>query len=308
VEKIAAILVSAFVLAAIYGIGLIVSDDDNGSTQVQAVNTANVAATGTASGATPVTLADESQPHTHDANGNSIPLDGSATHSHAAVDDRGFSLLENGEQHAHTFTQAISPADRVELARQLALTREVALQYPTVADAERAGLHRAGPFSPGLGAHYINYGGALSNGDGVMSDDDIRKPLAYIYDGTKPDSHISGLFYMTAAKDPAGFAGPNDVWHVHHNICIKPGANGVIDSPLGADHDATKEQCDAVGGTLLKQTQLLLHVWTVPGYESPEGVFSHLSSTVTCADGTYNTIADVTKVGSRTTICKDNAE
>jgi hypothetical protein len=113
---------------------------------------------------------------------------------------------------------------------------------------------------------------------------------------------------MTGAKDPQGFAGPNDVWHVHHDICIKSGKNGVIDSPLGADHDATQEQCDAVGGNLLKQTQYLLHVWVVPGYESPEGVFSHLSSTVTCADGTYNTIADVTKVGDRTTMCEDNAE
>jgi hypothetical protein len=305
VEKIAAVLVSAFVLAAIYGIGLIVSDDDSPSTPVQAVDTANAAATEPAQSATPVTPADESQPHSHDANDNSNATP--ADQSHAAVDDRGFAKLANGEQHAHTFTQAVSPADRIELARQLALTREVALQYPTVADAERAGMHRAGPFSPGLGAHYINYGG-ISNGDGVMSDDDIRKPLAYIYDGTKPDSRIAGLFYMTGAKDPQGFAGANDVWHVHHDICIKTGANGVVDSPLGADHDATKEQCDAVGGTLLKQTQMLLHVWTVPGYESPEGVFSHLSSAITCADGTYETIADVTKVGTRTTICKDNAE
>src|SRR5262245_40662733 len=102
-----------------------------------------------------------------------------AGHNHigtgaAAVDDRGFSKLENGEQHAHSFTQAISPADRVELARQLTLARETALQYPTVADAERAGLHRAGPFSPGLGAHYISFKGALNNPDGTMSDDDIR--------------------------------------------------------------------------------------------------------------------------------------
>ena len=226
----------------------------------------------------------------------------------AAVDDRGFSLLENGVQHSHTFTQAISPSDRVLLAHQLELARQVALQYPTVADAQRAGLHRAGPFSPGLGAHYISYANALSNTSGVMDDNAIRRPLAWIYDGTKPTSHISGLFYMTASTNPQGFAGPNDVWHVHHDICIKPEPNGVVDSPLGADHDATKAQCDAVGGSLLKQTEYLLHTWVVPGYESPEGVFSHLSSAITCADGTYNTIADVTKVGSRTTICRDNAE
>jgi hypothetical protein len=303
VEKVAAVVVWLLLLAGIYGIGTIV-DDDGGTGAVKAVQPVATASAGddagatAAASATPVTLADESQPHAHDANGNSVAL----------PDDRGFSKLENGEQHAHTFTQAISPTDRVKLAHQLELARQTALQYPTVADAERAGLHRAGPFSPGLGAHYINYAGALSNGDGVMSDDDIRKPLAYIYDGTKPTSRIAGLFYMTGAKDPQGFAGPNDVWHVHHDICIKPGKNGVIDAPLGADHDATQEQCDAVGGNLLKQTQYLLHAWVVPGYESPEGVFSHLSSTVACADGTYNTIADVTKVGDRTTMCEDNAE
>ncbi len=301
-EKVAAVVVWLFLLAGIYGIGAIVDDDDGGTSAVRAVQPAASADAGddvaTNGESTPVTLADESQPHTHDANGNSI----------AQPDDRGFSKLENGEQHDHTFTQAISPADRAKLANQLELAREVALQYPTVADAEKAGLHRAGPFSPGLGAHYINYGNALSNNDGVMDDEDIRRPLAWIYDGTKPTSRVAGLFYMTGATDPEGFAGPNDVWHVHHDICIKPGKDGVIDAPLGADHDATQEQCDAVGGNLLQQTQYLLHTWVVPGYESPEGVFAHLSSTVTCADGTYNVIDDVTKVGNRTTMCKDNAE
>jgi hypothetical protein len=223
-------------------------------------------------------------------------------------DDRGFSLLENGVQHTGTFTQGVSPADRVELARQLVLAREVALQYPTARDAQAAGLHRAGPFSPGLGAHYISFGNSGSNPDGAMSDDDIGKPLAWIYDGTHPDSRIVGLFYMTPLEDPAGFAGPNDTWHVHHGICITTSARGDIDTPLGADHGATRAECDAVGGNLLDQTQYLLHVWVVPGFESPEGVFSHLSSAITCDDGTYKTIPDVTKVGTATTICADGTE
>jgi hypothetical protein len=187
------------------------------------------------------------------------------------------------------------------------LARQTALQYPTVADAEAAGLHRAGPFSPGLGAHYVNYANGLGSPDGKMTDDAIRRPLAWIYDGTHPDSHVAGLFYMTPVKNPEGFAGPNDVWHVHHDICIKPSPTG-IDAPLGADHGATRAQCDAIGGTLMKRTQYLLHVWVVPGYESPEGVYAHLSSAVTCDDGTYHTIKDVTKVGSRASICADGSE
>lgn len=230
-----------------------------------------------------------------------------AMNGSAAVDDRGFAALANGEQHNHGFTQPVSKADRVLLAHQMELARQTALLYPTVADAEAAGLHRAGPFSPGLGAHYIDYANAGGAPDGVMNDDAIRRPLAWIYDGTHPDSHVAGLFYASAVKDPAGFAGPNDFWHVHKNVCIKPGPTGV-DAPLGADHDATKAQCDAVGGSLIKQTQMLLHVWAVPGYESPEGVYSHLSSAITCDDGTYNTIKDVTKVGTKTSICADGTE
>ena len=275
---------------------------------VLAVVLALAAVAGTAAAARSRHEADHAKKHRHTkAMAGMTAAEMAAMKGTAAVDDRGFAKLANGEQHTHGFTQAVSKADRVELARQLTLARQVALQYPTVADAVAAGLYRAGPFSPGLGAHYINVGGGLGNGDGVMTDDAIRVPLAWIYDGTHPDSRISGLFYMTGVKDPVGFAGSNDVWHVHHDICIKPSPTG-IDSPLGADHGATKAQCDAVGGTLLKRTQYLLHVWVVPGYESPEGVYSHLSSAVTCDDGTYNTIKDVTKVGARTTICADGTE
>ena len=228
-------------------------------------------------------------------------------HSDAApVDDRGFSKLKNGMEHGQAFPQAISKPDRAELARQLVLAREVALQYPTVADAERAGLHRAGPFAPGLGAHYINYANAGGDADGVMSDDDIRKPIAWIYDGTHPDSHVSGLFYSRGMQDGIGFAGPNDTWHVHKDICIVQGANG-IDTPLGADHSTTKAECDAIKGSLLKQTGYLLHVWVVPGYESPEGVFSHLSSAATCDDGSYN-IIPAASIGTKTTVCVDGTE
>jgi hypothetical protein len=49
-------------------------------------------------------------------------------------------------------------------------------------------------------------------------------------------------------------------------------------------------------------------VWVVPGYEDNQGVFAHLSPGVTCTDGTYNIIPDVTKVGTRKTICLDGSE
>lgn len=287
-EKLIAAIAALAIVVGVYAVGTAVGSPSSSSSSVSATATSPTTTAGQV-----VTAGSVATSSAHD-------------HSDATVDDRGFALLQNGEQHTHTFTQAVSPADRVLLAHQLELARQVALQYPTVADAEKAGLRRAGPFSPGLGAHYISFAGAVGNGDGVMDDNDIRHPLAWIYDGTHPNSRIAGLFYMTSNTNPQGFAGPNDQWHVHHNICIKTD-NGVVDAPLGADNDVTDAQCNAVGGHLLKQTELLLHVWVVPGYESPEGVFSHLSSAITCDDGTYHVI-DTTKTGARTTICVDGSE
>lgn len=222
-------------------------------------------------------------------------------------DDRGFSKLANGEPEHQMMTLPVSKADRKTLARQMVLARETALRYPTVADAEASGLRRAGPFTPGLGAHYINSANYSGSPDGVLTDEWIGRPLAWIYDGTHPDSRIAGLFYSSLLAMPEGFAGPNDMWHAHKNVCLVNGPNG-IDTPLGADRGATVEECKKIGGQLMQVTNKLLHVWVVPGYESPEGVFAHLSSAITCDDGSYRTIKDVTKVGKRTTICVDGTE
>lgn len=232
-----------------------------------------------------------------------------ASSGHGATGaDRGFALLENGVQHSHAFEQPVDPATRLLLAHQMDLTRQVALQYPTLADAERAGLRRAGPFSPGLGTHMISYGNyARGATTAPMNDDQIRHPLAWIYDGTKPTSPVAGLFYSSMVPDPAGFAGTNDVWHQHRNICLTHSADGGIDAPLGADHDATKAQCDAVGGNLLAATGPLLHVWTVPGYEDSQGVFAHLNPAIACNDGTYFTV-DPTALGTRLSACRDGSE
>jgi hypothetical protein len=233
-------------------------------------------------------------------------------HTHAAsaaVDDRGFSQLENGSQHSHAFTQPISTADRVLLAHQLEVTRQVALQYPTIADAIAGGYHRVGPFIPGLGAHYMKSAEIMQSldPDGVVDDNDLRHPIMLIYDGTQPTSHVAGLMYYSMAKtEPQGFAGPNDVWHIHKNLCLVYSSAG-IDLPLGADQDVTKAQCDQLHGQLLTQSNYMVHVWSVPGYESDLGVFSHTSPALTCPDGTYYSVPLSSDIGNRVSLCRDAA-
>ncbi len=224
------------------------------------------------------------------------------------LNDRGFSQLENGIQHTHGIDLPLTQAERTELAREMNLARDTALKYPTLGDAVKAGMTRAGPFSPGLGTHMINPADyAYFVGPGPMTDAQITHPLAWIYDGTKPDSPVAGLFYMATVLDPQGFVGPNDVWHFHKNICLVMRPGGGTDTPLGADRDVTKAQCDAVHGALIKSTGPLLHVWVVPGYEDSQGVFAHLNPAVTCNDGTYHTI-DPTQIGTRASVCVDGTE
>jgi hypothetical protein len=176
----------------------------------------------------------------------------------------------------------LDAATRAQLAAELTAARAEALKYPTVADAEAAGMRLAGGFAPGSGAHYINMGGI--SGGGVV---DVTKVNSYIYEGTSPTSKIVGLMYYSNAK-PDGFAGPNDHWHRHSNVCVKFGAAG-IEVPFPADAEVTAKQCRDAGASLMPVTGYMVHTWVVPGWESPLGVFSHDNPNLRCADGTFDT-------------------
>jgi hypothetical protein len=228
-----------------------------------------------------------------------------------SIDDRGFSKLDNGHQaETNTFDQPVDPATRLLLQHQLELARDVAMRYPTVADAEAAGWRRAGPFAPGLGAHYFDWNhieDALMP-NGIVDDSAVRHPISLIYDGTHPDSRIAGLmYYSDRMRIPEGFAGPNDIWHYHTNVCLVTKPDGTTDTPFGADQTVSKAACDSVHGSLMARTNWMLHAWVVPGYDSPEGVFSHDNEAITCRDGTYHTIP-LDRVGTRSSLCVDGGE
>ena len=162
------------------------------------------------------------------------------------------------------------PLDRpthVLLAQQLVAARTLAMQTPTVADATAKGYHLVGGgFGPGSGAHYIGgYGGF---GAGF----DAGQPLALIYDGISPTSQMVGLMYYAMGDTaPDGFAGPNDHWHRHSGVCTGGGGD-VLFPP---DSSVTAAQCKSAGGFYMALTGWMVHAWVVPGWDSPDGVFSH---------------------------------
>ncbi len=221
---------------------------------------------------------------------------GATGHTHGATSTSASQPLTDLNGHvihgvkAHDVAQEQQPdklldsQTRAVLADQLTAARTTALQYPTVADAERAGYHLVGGgYGPGAGAHYIGFGGGLFGGF------DPSKPPTLIYDGTSPTSQVVGLMYLGMGESgaaPEGFAGPNDHWHRHSGVCLK-GANVIF--PV--DADVTQAQCAAKGGRYMQTTTWMVHAWVVPGWESSAGVFSHENPDLPCADGTFHTDA-----------------
>ena len=227
-----------------------------------------------------------------------------------SVDDLGFAALANGQMGDHSHggsgsTEVAEPsiesADVGALSEQLALTAPLVAAYPTLADAEAAGYRQAGPFSPGLGIHY-NPPTYTSSNDGVMDAADIANAIL-IYDGIEPDARLAGFMYMAYQDtEPEGFVGDLDRWHYHTAVCVVFTSDG-IDTPFGADlTGVTPEMCQAEGGALLDFTGYMVHVWTVPGYESELGVFSDLNPALTCPDGTYHRIPTA-EIGDADTTC-----
>jgi hypothetical protein len=227
-------------------------------------------------------------------------------HAHggeAAQDDLGFAALSNGHQHERG-TEPLTTEETVALSAQLASTSQLVRQYPTLGAAEAAGWTRAGPFSPGLGVHYSSPRIAV-NTDGRMDPEDLQTPML-IFDGLGPDAKLAGFMYLAygTTSEPEGFAGPNDHWHYHEHVCIAQGPNGTISTPFGADLEGVTEQmCTDAGGSWIDNTGYMVHVWSVPGYESPDGVFTELNPRITCPDGTYHRI-DIAELGDRDTTCR----
>jgi len=190
--------------------------------------------------------------------------------------------------------QTLDAASQRDLSSQLALAREATMQYPTVADFTAMGGQRIGFFAPGSGAHYGFPMGATGMDRLTF---DPAKPLMLLYAGNDDTSPVVGAMYLTLVGDvaPEGFAGPNDEWHRHTGACMGDASAEALEFVLPIDQDVTQEQCAAAGGAFIDVTPWMVHVWTAPGWESPEGVFSHDNPLLVCRDGNTDAAGDFGK-------------
>jgi hypothetical protein len=178
----------------------------------------------------------------------------------------------------------LGAADQAVMSKQLTQALFAAEKFPTVADAKAAGMILAGGMAPGVGAHYQIVGVSdLTSLDGQF---DPSKPASWIYASTADNAPVVGVMYESlTAQPPAGFIGPNDHWHRHSNLCVQFTA-GEIAVPFAADQSVTPQECSDVHGIFMKKTVWMVHAWVVPGWESPQGVFSHDNLHVYCPGNT----------------------
>jgi hypothetical protein len=171
------------------------------------------------------------------------------------------------------------PAEITELQQQLQAAGTVMPRVGTAADAMAAGYIQVTPYVPGIGAHYLNVG-LLQ--DGTF---DPAGPEMLLYNGNAPSSALVGLSYgWLGDEPPEGFVGPNDQWHVHPQLCI-------IGSLVVGPDSTPEELCESIGGRKgmgFDHPMWMGHLWQVPGWESPWGLFSGENPVINLAtnDGT----------------------
>lgn len=186
---------------------------------------------------------------------------------------------EDGDatMHSHgitTWQDLTDPEDVAALQAELQAAGTVIEPMATAADAMEAGYFQVTPYVPGIGAHYLNV-------DLLQNDTfDPAQPEMLLYNGNEPTSELVGLSYgMLGDEAPEGFTGPNDEWHVHPSLCI-------VGSMVVGPDSTPEEMCESIGGRKgmgFDKPMWMGHLWQVPGWESPWGLFSGENPTLNLA-------------------------
>jgi hypothetical protein len=192
-----------------------------------------------------------------------------ATHSDAgqAAIGEGPEGASNFGGHSHGVAGPTTEQQWLVLGRQLAAARAATMKYRSLERARADGYFQVTQFIPGLGLHMAN----LDIRQDVF---DPSRPQLLLYMPKRSGGYrLAGVGYTFIHDSdipPAGFAGGEDVWHFHNNLCFLLNGSVTI-SPNGA-------ACRARGGVFQKETAWLLHAWIWK--TNPNGVFTEANPTV----------------------------
>jgi hypothetical protein len=171
---------------------------------------------------------------------------------------------EGGHDHGDSPTETeLTAEERQTLTSQWATATAAVPLYDTLEEAEAAGYVKGSSLTDGAGSHWIKW--SL-----VDRPFDPAQPSMLLMDelvrGNGPEL-IAFSYWVASAEQPEGFAGDDDQWHRHLDLCFD---NGYI-----VDQDVPRNEChgDWINGTDL----WMLHTWVVPGVENRLGQFANVN-------------------------------
>ena len=157
-------------------------------------------------------------------------------------------------------TVILAAADEVTFDEQWARAVAAVDALDTPEEATAAGYTRAAVQGAGVGVHWVDW--TL-----IDAPFDPARPAMLLFDERDGRDRLAGFSYWVRTPAPDGFAGSNDVWHQHTNLCI---VNGWVDREMSATPD------DCAGSFLAGADLWMLHAWVVPGYRNRWGDFAVL--------------------------------
>ncbi len=155
-------------------------------------------------------------------------------------------------------TLALDPDEQAAFDAQWAAAAEAVAGLDTAVERAEAGYVRAAIQVAGIGVHWVNW---------VLIDEpfDPAHPAMLLVDERDGRAELVGFSYWVRSDgQPEGFAGPNDEWHRHTNLCI---VNGWVDGE-------NVEPAECAGELLAGEDLWMLHAWVVPNRANRWGAFA----------------------------------
>jgi hypothetical protein len=217
--------------------------------------------------------ADQTQLEGHAQLAAALPRSDTGSHAaHPAVSavgavGEGSEGASNFGAHSHGQVGSTTDQDWLVMGRQLAAARAATGKYRSLERARADGYFQVTQFIPGLGLHMAN----LKIRQDVF---DPTRPQLLLYmpraSGGYELAGVGYTFVHNSDVPPPGFAGGQDVWHFHSNLCFLSNGSVTI--------TPTRRACRARSGLFQKQTAWLLHAWIWRA--NPSGVFTEANPTV----------------------------
>jgi hypothetical protein len=168
-----------------------------------------------------------------------------------------------GHSHPSAFGPvAEQPLDRAEATafeQQWAAAVAAIPALDTIEEVADAGYVLSSLFAPGVGVHWVNW-------STIAEPFDPAHPAMLLFSKVRDRDVLVGFSYwVRSAAAPDGFAGPNDVWHTHHGLCV---VNGWVER----EEVGSALQCP--GEWLAGDDLWMLHAWVIPDYGNRWGRFA----------------------------------